>query len=655
MEDFNYLHSNCFEITMELSCCKYPKRQVLPGEWSNNKESMLAYMESIHLGVSGLVQDEAGEAINKAIISVVGINHNITSTERGEYWRLLPEGEYTLFVSAVGYETSAPQSVILSKTSPSKVLNIQLVKRSVQTETTDITESPEPTDTSLRLNSDGFLTSPDFVYHHYDDLHNYMSFYAHRFPNITRLYTIGKSVQGRDLFAIEISDKPGVHELGEPEFKYVGNMHGNEVVGREILLVLIKYLCEGYGRNERVTKIVDSTRIHILPTMNPDGFENGREGDRQSLVGRPNANNKDLNRNFPDQFFTNEYNSVQEPETAAIMSWSQQYPFVLSANLHGGSLVANYPFDDTPNPTETSGNSYPSPDEETFVYLAKIYSLNHPRMKLGTACPGSGDHFESGITNGANWYSVAGGMQDWNYLNTNDFEITLELGCIKYPESKNLPTFWQENKESLLKYMEAVHIGVKGFITDTNNNPVVNASITVEGLDHDIRSTVEGEFWRLLAPGTYKITVSAPFYNPTSQTVEVSNIEPTATVLNFTLTPDESDLWSKSNDFNLVKNLDRSSYMLNDDIKSAIADIENSYSSLAEALINEADWQMVVPGLRLALDPDSVLTDSIPKVKILLVGGLYGAQPVGRELLIRLARHIGEGVKVSSVFFENKK
>ena len=43
-------------------------------------------------------------------------------------------------------------------------------------------------------------------------------------------------------------------------------MHGNEVVGRAMLLVLVKYLCEGYGRDERVTRLVDSTRIHNLPT-----------------------------------------------------------------------------------------------------------------------------------------------------------------------------------------------------------------------------------------------------------------------------------------------------------------------------------------------------------------------------------------------------
>ena len=134
-----------------------------------------------------------------------------------------------------------------------------------------------------------------------------------------------------------------------------------------MLLELIVYLCDNYGKSELVTQLVDSTRIHIIPTMNPDGYRNAME--LKTGNGRHNGKNVDLNRNFPS-IFTKTEDEIQ-PETAAVMSWSKIYPFVLSANLHGGSLVVNYPYDD--NQKHLIDKS-PSPDEPTFIMISKAYS-----------------------------------------------------------------------------------------------------------------------------------------------------------------------------------------------------------------------------------------------------------------------------------------
>ena len=66
------------------------------------------------------------------------------------------------------------------------------------------------------------------------------------------------------------------------------------------------------------------------------------------------------------------------------------------------------------------------------------------------------DHFDDGITNGAKWYSVTGGMQDYNYVKSNCFEVTVEQGCKKFPPVSEMPQYWEENKNALLAYLDQV-------------------------------------------------------------------------------------------------------------------------------------------------------------------------------------------------------
>lgn len=100
-------------------------------------------------------------------------------------------------------------------------------------------------------------------------------------------------------------------------------------------------------------------------------------------------------------------------------------------------------------------------------------------------------------------------MQDFNYVHSNAYEITMELSCCKFPLAGTLLNEWDINQESLYKYIEATHMGVRGLVKDTEGNPVNGAEIVIEGLDHTVRTTKRGEYWRLLVPGKYKVGVRA--------------------------------------------------------------------------------------------------------------------------------------------------
>lgn len=371
-------------------------------------------------------------------------------------------------------------------------------------------------------------TQVHFKHHDNSDMYEVIQRLATNFPHITRLYSIGKSIEKNDLTVLEISDNPGVHEPGEPEFKYIGNMHGNEVTGRETLLQLMAYLCNGYGSDPEIADLVNNTRIHIMVSMNPDGYSMGKMGDKIGTRGRYNARHVDLNRNFPDQFDI--LPVPRAPETAAVMRWIEQYPFVLSCNLHNGALVANYPYDSRKDGQSKYSRS---PDDDIFRQLALAYSKSHATMSQGLPCPMDKYGFLDGITNGADWYNVKGGMQDYNYLHSNCFEITVEQGCWKFPPASHLESIWNDNRKALIAYIKQVHNGMKGFVRDTAGAPIEGAMIEVVGRDHPVTSVEAGDYWRLLVAGTYTISVSSEGYQNSSAEVTVPEVG--AASLDFTL------------------------------------------------------------------------------------------------------------------------
>ena len=117
-----------------------------------------------------------------------------------------------------------------------------------------------------------------FHYRKYDALKTFLHGLASKYPQLASVHSVGQSVEGRELYVLRIHATPGPRPLGVPMFKWVANMHGNEAVGRALVNFMSEHLLERYGKDERVTNLVNTTELWMMPSMNPDGFERAKEG-----------------------------------------------------------------------------------------------------------------------------------------------------------------------------------------------------------------------------------------------------------------------------------------------------------------------------------------------------------------------------------------
>ncbi|MCJ7580994.1 MAG: M14 family metallopeptidase [Candidatus Aminicenantes bacterium] len=110
-------------------------------------------------------------------------------------------------------------------------------------------------------------------YHNFQALTQALKNIVGKNTKIAQLQSIGKSLQGRDLWMVQVSGTQG----GAPEDKQallvVGNLEGDHVVGSEVALGMVEYLINGYGSDEKVTEILNKRTFYIAPRMNPDGAE----------------------------------------------------------------------------------------------------------------------------------------------------------------------------------------------------------------------------------------------------------------------------------------------------------------------------------------------------------------------------------------------
>lgn len=357
----------------------------------------------------------------------------------------------------------------------------------------------------------------------YEAYEEMMFDFAQNHPDKCEIITLGTLSSNRKILVAHINN--GVSD-GKPKFLYTSTIHGDETTGYIMMLRLIDYLLENQTLPE-VQNVLDNIDLFVCPNTNPDGTYHGGNNTVNGAT-RANAQGIDMNRNFPDM------NDGPHPdgnpyatETEWLMDFAQNYQFTMAANYHGGAEVMNYPWD---NETDLHV------DDAWWQLVSREYAdLCHQ------VNPNYMTFMNNGITNGAQWYMIGGGRQDYMNYYHKCREVTIECSDTKCPSGSQLPNFWNINKNSIFAYMNQCLYGIHGVVTDMNTGAPVSATISISNHDNDY-SVVEsqmpaGDFHRPIKGGTYNVVVTANGYYPFQQTVTVADGQ--TVVLNVALEPGE--------------------------------------------------------------------------------------------------------------------
>lgn len=404
---------------------------------------------------------------------------------------------------------------------------------------------PHPGDADFDLN---MQDSPSEImewdaYPTYDAYVAMMNQFAIDYPGLCRIVNIGSTVQGRQILYAVISDSV-LFQQAEPKVMYTSSMHGDETTGYVLLLRLIHTLLSGYGSNAQFTQLINNTEIWINPLHNPDGtYRSGNSTVNGAIRG--NANNIDLNRNYPGTDYYG--NPNLQPEIINFMNASDQYYWRLSANFHGGTEVVNYPWDCWVRLAA---------DDAWWIRVSRKFADTVHRYAPANYM----NEYVNGITNGYAWYYVHSSRQDYQNYYRHGREVTIEISDTKLLPPAQLPAHWEYLYRSLIGYLEQVHFGIKGQVTDSLTNLPLKAKISISGFDMDssevYSDSLHGMYYRMIIAGNYNLTFSAPGYY--SKIVQnVASVNDQATVLNVKLRPITTGIANNNevpNEFKLHQN-----------------------------------------------------------------------------------------------------
>jgi hypothetical protein len=318
---------------------------------------------------------------------------------------------------------------------------------------------------ALTLLSASVATATEFPpgregYHSYTELTNEVAAVAAAHPDIVERFSIGTSYQGRQLWAVKISDNVTVDEP-EPEVMFDGTHHADEHMATEMTLHILHWLVDGYAVDPRITTIVDTREIWIVFLVNPDGAEFDISGGtfhhwRKNRQPTPGSvyRGTDLNRNYsyrwgsggrtstnpqaityhgPFAFSSPEDRAMRDFMASRVVDGRQQIRAAITFHEYGrlvmwpyGYTLANVPSDMT------------NQDRAALAIIGKhMAATNGYRPEQAS-----------------DLYISDGTSRDYQYGTYRIFSYTFELSAKDYPDDSLIASETGRNKEAVLYLME---------------------------------------------------------------------------------------------------------------------------------------------------------------------------------------------------------
>jgi len=205
-------------------------------------------------------------------------------------------------------------------------------------------------------NSRYVSVGPDQQYKNYDEIKEIIVKIKNAYPDLVHLQTIGKTLEGRDIVAVRISDDAEFN-VNEPGVLFNALHHAREVMTVEIMEDILQTLTSNYQSDENIKAWVNDLQIWLIPMVNPDGSNKVWTSDAMWRKNTRNNVGVDINRNYSYKWgecngsssspMAQDYrgpSAGSEPETQTMMAFIEKTKPVYSISYHSYGEMVIHPY-----------------------------------------------------------------------------------------------------------------------------------------------------------------------------------------------------------------------------------------------------------------------------------------------------------------------